>query len=156
MTSGSVEVFFRKATEQDLDAIKQLADVHRQELGFVRRPTLLEAIRRGEVALTQNHQGIVGFVHYHHRRDLQTTLYDIVVAPSYRLAGVGKALVDYLVTEARSLGKEVIILKCPVELPANQFYKNLGFTRKSEEAGKRRSLNIWQFSLLKGDEVAGG
>lgn len=147
MTSGNVEVVIRKASEQDLDAIKQLADSHRRELGFVRRPTLLEAIRREEVIVAQNHCGIVGFVHFHHRLDAQTTLYEIVVAPTYRRSGIGRALVASLGAEAESLGKEMILLKCPVDLAANQFYVDIGFERKHEEDGKRRALTVWQLSI---------
>lgn len=149
LTSGNANIIIRKATENDLDAVKAIADAHRTELGFVRRPTLQEAIKRGEVIVAQSGESLVGFVHYHHRRDTQTTLYDIAVAPTFRLAGIGNILVTALIAEAQTLGKQVIILKCPAELPANGFYPRLGFKCQAEEPGKRRKLIVWRLSLAK-------
>lgn len=152
MISGNANITLLKATVDDLDALKTLADAHRRELGFVRRPTLLEAIKREEIIIAQNGTCLAGFVHYHHRRDTQTTLYDIVVAPNYRLVGVGKTLVQALVAETRVLGKQTLILKCPEELPANAFYAHLGFERWQEDPGKRRKLVVWKLSLPAGGQ----
>jgi N-acetylglutamate synthase-like GNAT family acetyltransferase len=147
LISGNVNITVRKATQDDLDKIKALADAHRQELGFVRRPALLEAIIRKEIIVAQNSEHLAGLVHYRHRQDTQTTLYDIVVAPNYRRLGIGKALIETLIAEARTLGKQMIVLKCPEELPANNFYAHLDFERLREEPGKHRKLIVWQFSL---------
>lgn len=154
MISGRTEMMVCKATEDDLNVIKLLADAHRQELGFLRRPTLWEAIKRDEIIIALNGQHVIGFVHYHHRRDLQTTLYSVVVAPTHRLNGIGRSLVCSLKAEAQTLGKQAIVLKCPTELPANDFYLRLGFKLLREETGKQRSLNVWQMSPL--GETAGG
>lgn len=144
MTSGNAEIVVRKATKEDLDAIKGLADAHRQELGFVRRPTLLEAIKCEEVIVAQNCGHLAGFVHYHHRHDEQTTLYDIVVSSAYRRQGIGRSLVKTLVAEAAALGKQVIVLRCPEELLANSFYAHIGFEHWKGEPGKRRKLVVWR------------
>lgn len=147
MTSGSDDAIVRKAIEHDLYAIKLLADAHRKELGFLRRQTLIESIRRGEVIVVQDGHALLGFVHYYHRRDSQTTLYNVVVQAGHRLQGFGKALVDALIVEARSLHKEEIVLKCPTELTANKFYLRLGFEHKCDERGKLRPLTVWRLSL---------
>jgi len=89
------------ATVTDLDAIKQIADAHRRELGFVRRPTLLAAINRQEIFIAKHNAQIIGFVEYHHRRDNQTTLYNIVVKADYRTQGVGRALVESGLSHSR-------------------------------------------------------
>ena len=147
MISGNADIITRKATEEDLDALKTLADAHRRELGFIRRPTLLEAIRREEIIIALQREHLVGFVHYHHRRDEQTTLYDIVVAPDFRLNGIGQNLVHALMAESHASRKQFILLKCPEELPANAFYQSLGFERWQEDPGKRRKLVIWKLIL---------
>ncbi len=151
MTSGHAEIAIHKATEDDLDAVKSLADLHRRELGFVRRPALLEAIRRSELTIARDSSHLVGFVHYRHRRDTQTTLYDIAVKPEYRRTGIAKALVQALISEARSLDKHFIVLKCPSELPANAFYARLGFERWAEEPGRRRKLTVWRLPVSGSD-----
>ncbi len=148
MTSGTPESFtLRQATPADLDTIKSLADAHRHELGFVIRPALARSIERSELIVATNSTSLIAFVEYHHRRDAQTTLYHIVVAPDYRRQGIGRRLIERLADEARAAGKEVIALKCPAALPANGFYARTGWSLAGSEPGKHRSLNLWQLTL---------
>ena len=114
------------------------------ELGFVRKVALAESLRRREILVAENSEYVVGFLHYRHRRDQQTTLYNIVVLPEKRQRGIGKRLVNTLLKESRSLGKQQIVLKCPAELPANKFYARIGFRRWRKEPGKRRELIVWR------------
>ena len=146
MISGN-KIAFRKAIIGDLDAIKQLADKHRNELGFVMRPSLEKSIHEEEIIIAVNDNSIIGFVHYHHRRDEQTTLYHIVVNPEYRLSGIGSELITRLKMEAGNIGKAFVLLKCPVPLASNIFYQAIGFKLTSTETGKERKLNIWQLDL---------
>ena len=73
LTFGS-DFMVRQASVEDIDMIKQLADAHKHELGFLRRPALLEAIDRQELLIIHNEACIIGFVEYRHRRDHHTTL----------------------------------------------------------------------------------
>lgn len=143
LTSGN-NVIIRPALLDDIDAIKQLADSHKHELGFLRRPALLEAIKRQELLIAENGAGIVGFVEYRHRRDQQTTLYNVVVAPGSRQRGIGQQLVVNLEKEAKRQEKSWILLKCPEDLPANTFYEHIGYEKIAVERGKTRRLNIWR------------
>lgn len=149
MTSGTTNIDIRKAEEVDIDGIKAIADAHKNEIGFVRRPTLEKSIESSEllVAVELIEQSIVGFVHYHHRKDGQTTLYNIAVIGPYRGQGIGTRLISELQHEARSSQSLHIMLKCPTDLAANGFYEKAGFTLVSTENGKHRPLNIWQREL---------
>jgi ribosomal protein S18 acetylase RimI-like enzyme len=147
LTSGVDEITITKAELSDIDGIKQIADAHRKELGFVRRPTLIEAIDRSEILVAKQNGNTVGFVEYRHRRDEQTTLYNIAVFPEYRRLGVGRKLVQSLVNEAKERNKRYISLKCPEDLTANEFYEILGFQLQVIEPGKHRRLKIWQWHL---------
>ena len=147
MTSGSNRVIVRKAMTDDLDDIKVLADAHRNELGFVRRSALIEAINRQEVMVAHNHQALAGFVEYRHRKDTQTTLYHLAVRPEYRRQGIGRVLMKALQAEAQATGKCKIRLKCPEDLPANHFYEHLGYQQVGIEIGKNRALLVWQLAL---------
>lgn len=142
------KVQIRFASPEDIDEIKQLADSHKHELGFLRRPALLEAIQRNELLVAQNGAGIVGFVEYHHRRDAQTTLYNIVVSPAHRRHGAGQQLVFKLEEEAKQREKSWILLKCPEDLQANHFYEHIGYEKVAVERGKSRRLNIWRKVLI--------
>lgn len=145
MTSGSSRRFFiRKATSEDLDVVKQLADQHRAELGFVLRPALEKSITEQELLVAQVERHVVGFVHYHHRRDHQTTLYHIAVNANFRGQGIGKALIDALALESKQHGKQQILLRCPIDLTANSFYKRIGFSLLRDEDGNQRKLKVWR------------
>lgn len=146
MTSGN-EIEIRLAIPEDIVAVKNLADSHKHELGFLRRPALLKAIERHELLVAENGVGIVGFVEYRHRRDQQTTLYNVVVHPEHRRHGTGKQLVTNLEQEARKLGKSWVLLKCPEDLESNTFYERIGYKKVDVEKGKTRQLNIWQKNL---------
>lgn len=139
----------RKAQLLDLDAIKMIADKHKTELGFIRRPTLEKSILLDEifVAIDAESQTIVGFVHYHYRQDKQVTLYNLAVIQAFRSSGVATQLISALVEEAKAHQLDYILLKCPEELSANQFYERYGFLAMSQEKGKNRPLNIWKFDL---------
>lgn len=147
--SNKIKAILRKATLEDLDGIKILVDKHKNELGFVVRGALHRSIESSEiiVAVDEIEGNLVGFVHYRHRKDKQTTLYNIVVAQDKRRCGIGKLLLDSLAAEAINKEKESILLKCPIELPANDFYRHLGFKLDSTIEGKKKPLNIWSLSL---------
>ena len=147
MTSGN-SITIRKARSTDIDAIKKIADAHRRELGFVRRPSLVKSIEQQEVFVAQNGNGLVGFMEFHHRRDLQTTLYNVVVNVDHRRKNVGRLLMQHLEEDAVNQKKGVILLKCPEELPANAFYARLNYTLTRTDSGKSRQLNIWTKNLL--------
>lgn len=147
MIFGINEIVITKARSTDINEIKQIADLHRRELGFVRRPSLSEAIIRSEIFVAKKNGSILGFVDYRHRKDRQTTLYNIAVLPQYRNLGVGRKLIEALVAEAKKLDQSCILLKCPEELSANKFYEALRFQLREVEPGKHRRLNIWRWAL---------
>lgn len=151
---GSNSVAFRKAVLTDLDALKKLSDQHKQELGFIVRGALQRSIASEElIVAVSDETAICGFIHYHHRKDAKTTLYSVVVEQDYRRCGIGQRLVDLLLCEARGLGQHLIQLKCPLELEANEFYRNIGFGLAETAPGKLRPLNVWHLILDRGYAV---
>lgn len=121
----------RPATASDLDWVKRMADRHRREVGFVLRPALADAIERGELLVGI---GASGFCHWHARRDGWHTVYELVS----EAAGTGRALLAAVPRPLR--------LKCPLDLPANEFYVRCGATWLGTQPGKRRPLNVWQWT----------
>ncbi|MCX7778515.1 MAG: GNAT family N-acetyltransferase [Armatimonadetes bacterium] len=137
----------RLARMDDFGAVKELADKHRHELGFVRLSVLEEAIKGGRVFVAVNSSSVIGFVHFRCCKDGHATIYEIVVAPMWRGVGVGKALVNAVIEEARREGCSTLRLKCPIDLPSNGFYHHIGFQRVRIEQGKKRSLAVWELVL---------
>lgn len=137
----------RLAKAKDLKAVKRLADNCRYELGFVRAAALEEAISERRLLVALNSSSIIGFVHFRCCRDGHATIYEIAVSPEWRGRGVGKALVKAVTEEAQSKGCSTLLLKCPIDLPANGFYARLAFVRVGIEQGKHRPLVIWKLQL---------
>lgn len=146
MTSGEIKVPLRlkKALLTDIDGIKKVVDTLKHELGFVTRPALIESIHRREVYIAVIGSEIVGVIHYRHRKDGQTTLYHLGVTQSQRHIGIGRRLVAAMQRDAKRIGQSSLLLKCPVDLPANQFYQALGFELLAVEEGKTRKLHVWR------------
>ena len=137
----------RKAEMSDLYEVKKLADSHKKELGFVLQPVLARSISQEQLFVAVNGESVIGFIQYHHRRDSQTTLHNIVVESNYRKLGIGQELTRKLETEARCKQQDFILLKCPVDLSANSFYKCIGYEKVGVQQGKARQLNIWRKGL---------
>jgi len=135
--------------DADLDAIKSIADAYRAELGFHTRQSFLESLSRRELFVAKAGGRIVGFLRFHHTRIGHTTLQEIAISPAACRRGVGRQLVSELLSECRNRDSPVIRLSCPVDLPANQFYGNLGFRRshRRSKAGKTRPLYQWELPL---------
>jgi len=148
MTSGN-NFNIRKAVLSDIDSIKKLVDQHKKELGFVTRPAINESIERSEllVALEAGTDNVIGLVHYRHRLDGQTTLYNLAVIGTFRHIGVAQALINTLRAEAVAKKQKLIFLKCPQVLASNAFYRQYGFTHVVTEPGKKLPLNIWKLDL---------
>lgn len=114
---------------------------HRKELGFVNR-----AQCREKTLYTEYDAGeIVGAALVNHCvRKPQTTLYDIAVSETHRGEGVASQLVNKIADETPH---DKIIAKCPIDLPANQFYNQSGWKLTAVEEGKNRSLLVWEYGV---------
>ena len=142
------DVLVRKGQSSDLDAVKRVADSHREELGFLTRGTLESAIVEGHLIVANVDDEVVGFQHYYHRkRDKQTTLYHKAVLDTHRRRGIARKLVSFVAKEADALGRTHLLLKCPVDLEANEAHARLGFRLVGTEKGRRRRLNVWRLDI---------
>lgn len=138
---------------EDLKYVKSLADNNREALGFNTQQKFKEVIEQGRGFVALENKKVVGFVIYRHRKiDTQTTLSEICVAQDYRGHSIGTKLVKTLIQDALQKSRSCIQLKCPVNLPANEFYRKLGFKLIAIENGKRRQLNVWQLLISSANE----
>jgi Acetyltransferases len=136
--------------ETHINGAKRIADSHRPEVGFHTRQAFHDSAKRGELLVALEKDDVVGFVRFRHREDRRTTLYEIATAPSHRRSGIGKALIEALVRQCQTAGSPKILLKCPVDLDANNFYKRIGFRRHGSRSilGKDRRLFVWVLPVL--------
>ena len=142
-------VLVHLADYTDLKTVKAIADACRNELGFVPRVALEEAIREGRVVVAKNRldQSALGFAHFRCTRYGYATIYEIAIRSEWRGNGVGRELIKALAKIAQKQGMQSLRLKCPIDLPANGFYSGLGFTRITVERGKSRALVVWEKPL---------
>ncbi len=126
----------RYAADEDIPAVKRIASQWRDELGFVNRAALGEAVERRELFVAEDGNYIVGFVHWHRRRDGWYTIYEIAIDKSYLRRGIGQGLLRSVLRPVR--------LKCTVDNQrANDFYESQGMHIETTESGRKRSLNVW-------------
>ena len=140
------------ARGDDQSAIKALADRHRKDIGFVLAPAIRASISEGALWVAKDGPEVVGFVRFHHRLDGVTKLYEVCVLENARGRGVGRLLIGAIREQALLAGQHAIVLKCPEDLPANEFYRQLGFEDAGLEQGKRRRLRIWRLRIAGGVE----
>jgi len=123
---------------------------HRDELGFVNTAQCEEK----ELFTVEKDGEIVGAALANHCvRKPQTTLYELAVLPEYRRQGIATKLLNQL---SRDSPHDKLIAKCPVDLPANEFYKITGWTLIETEDGKDRELNVWEYDCSGVDLVTTG
>lgn len=140
--------FIRPAELRDVSACKAIADANREALGFIVAAVFVDAVHRNRLLVAESAGEVIGFVRYNHRvRGAETTLYDICVARSFRLQGVGRSLTAALREVCQSNKRHAIIARCPEDLSANAFYARLGFQQITVEPGRRRRLVLWRLTL---------
>jgi ribosomal protein S18 acetylase RimI-like enzyme len=149
-TDGTiVQIHVSYANAADIDACKNIADQHRDALGFLTRAVFAEAVERKRllVAATDARQ-IVGFVRFNHRvRGTETAIYDICTDKQAQGRGIGRTMVVALAAECRHANRETIALRCPEGAAANGFYAHIGFQQADIEPGKRRRLIMWRLPI---------
>ena len=140
----------RISTLEDVPSIKKIADANKDTLGFVLSSALAGNIAHGwglvQVCVECEPHKVVAFVNYRHRKDSQTTVYEICVAEDHRQRGVGRILLDALVEEAKERGKSFIQLKAISTIDANGFYLHYGFRLVGKESGRKQPLFVWRFT----------
>lgn len=130
----------------NLDSVthaKAIANQYKQELGFVNSAALSESESKGCLEVIEN----IGFAHFHHRRDKQTTIYSLAVLPSECGNGWGRLLFYRVLCSAIERNSKSIVAKCPEDLPSNRFYEAMGFTLIDVQPGRRRRLNVWRYHI---------
>lgn len=139
--------------EQPMSKASEAASVfqqHREELGFVNTAQCKEK----ELYTVEKDGMVVGSALANHCvRKPQTTLYDIAVLEEYRRGGIATDLLNQII---RDTPHDKIRAKCPVDLPANEWYSRTGWTLLRTDDGKDRKLNVWQYQIETVDLITTG
>lgn len=131
----------RLGEESDIDQIVKITRQYPQELGYVRIPSLKEALKRHTLLVADYEQTpCVAFVNYYPRKDGWNTIYEIATHKGFVGRGIGRYLLDAVPCPTR--------LKCTTDNSANIFYKKSHFKLIRTEEGKKRKLNVWERKFL--------
>jgi ribosomal protein S18 acetylase RimI-like enzyme len=131
---------------------KKIASKFSSELGFVNSAALEESLAKNCLEVIPG----IGFAHWHHRRDGQTTIYSLAVMPDRQKEGWGRlllnrvlcSLIEYRNQNPVPTGPSLsIAAKCPEDLASNLFYWAMGFHLEEVQPGKKRALNVWRYSV---------
>jgi len=143
------DLFIRKSSLEDLPFIKILSDKNINSLGFTMTGKIRESIEKQHCFSAFYKDEFCGFVIFRHRKkDDQTTLSIICVEEKYRGLKIGTNLIEFLIDDCFENKKKFIQLKCPVDLPSNKFYKEMGFEIYSvEKRENKRDLNIFRYYI---------
>ena len=129
------------ADKGHIGIVKFLLDGNKPIFGFIPRAAIEKAVGDRELIVgTVCHagagDGIDGFCRFHKRLDGWITIYEIFVLLQCRRMGLGRCMIEALDMPLQ--------LKCPVDSPANEFYKSIGFCLACVEPGKNCELNVWK------------
>lgn len=131
---------------------KKIASRFSSELGFVNSAALQESLTKNCLDVIPG----IGFAHWHHRRDGQTTIYSLAVLPDRQKEGWGRlllhrvlcSLIEYRKQNSNGMVQQLfIVAKCPEDLTSNTFYQAMGFELAEIQPGKKRALNVWRYSV---------
>lgn len=125
----------RLATEHDLTDIKRIANQNREFIGFVMKVALMESIQKKSLLVFEDLSGVVGFVHYHPRKDGWHTVHELAVSKNLHSKGVGQQLFD-------SVPLPIRLKTTEDNLKALRFYAKNGMTIVGIENGKKRKLTV--------------
>lgn len=125
----------RLATENDLTEIKRIANQNREFIGFVMKVALMEAIQKKSLFVFEQDTKVMGFVHYHPRKDGWHTIHELVVDKRSQHIGVGQQLFN--------------VVPLPIRLKTTEdnsvalkFYAKNGMNIIGLENGKKRKLTV--------------
>lgn len=125
----------RLASEHDLTDIKRIANQNREFIGFVMKVALMEAIQKKSLLVFEDQSGVVGFVHYHPRKDGWHTIHELAVTKNLHSKGIGQQLFN-------SVPLPIRLKTTEDNVKALDFYAKNGMTIVGEENGKKRKLTV--------------
>ena len=132
---------------EDIDYIAKIASKNSQTLGFVRKTKLIISIQKQQVHVIKEDSVVVGYIHFHVRKDDIITIYELCIDEPFRNKGLGRLLVESVVSIGKDINSSLIKLKCISNTDACDFYEHIGFEHIRTEQGKKNQINIYHYLL---------
>ena len=115
------ETVIRQATQQDIDFLVR----HDRHL---KRPAMLDKIRRQEVYVVEHESQLVGWARYNLFCDLIPFLTNIHILYEYRRQGFGTHLIRHWEEQMRDRGFSFVLTSTQADEDAQFFYRSVGYS----------------------------
>ena len=131
-----------------LDQIRDLADAKRDALGFLPATAYEEAATKGclWVAIEGTAKKLRGYLFFGVRFP-RLRVYQVYVCPEFRSSGTARTLIEKLKSYGEDHDYLTITARVASDLPANGFWRNLGFNIISRQSGGSRGRTINRYAL---------
>lgn len=127
----------RFADMDDLLIIKKIANQNREFIGFIMKASLIQAIDNNSLLVICEENEVVGFVHFHKRKDGWNTLHEIAISKKHQHKGYGQQLFETVPMPIR--------LKTTIDnVTAIKFYEKNGMKNVRTEQGRKRELLVFE------------
>ena len=131
-----------------LDQIRNLADAKRDALGFLPATAYEEAATKGclWVAVEGSAKKLRGYLFFGVRFP-RLRVYQVYVCPEFRSSGTARTLIEKLKSYGEDHDYLTITARVASDLPANGFWRNLGFNIIGRQSGGSRGRTINRYAL---------
>ncbi len=149
-----------RQSESSLAYVRHLLSLHRDELGFLSTLALHEYWQRGQILLQHENGQPCGYVLWYDgrngnrplRRPADLAIHHACIQYDARRITHGTELVRWIVQHARASGFSRINAWVADDIPANAFWKAIGFQHVATRLGgekRKRVHNLWARSTAK-------
>lgn len=148
MTKRSVRSILRRGCTADLVEINLLRSHADEGLGSLGPRSIFDRLQEGSCIVKARGPQIFGYViWYKHRRSIPANLpiHQLCVDALHRRKHIATQLINQLKQESFNEGYQALSAWCRCTLPANIFFRNLGFIPWATHpgGGKRKTPMIW-------------
>src|SRR5437899_5009046 len=136
--------------KNDLESIRLLMKEGRGAVGFIPITAVETAYNASRLVICRADKRILGYLLFGPVREgKDTTVYQLCVTKNERRRGVGQRLVRSLLSNVRNGGGLGVRLRCAADLPANRFWRSLGFRVKRTVVSRstKRKIRIYRFPI---------
>lgn len=136
----------------NLEFVRSLMKENSKALGFIPISAVRKACDENRLFIYSKNNERIGYLLFGPvRNGKNVTIWQICVDEKRRNMGFGKKLFDRLYKLALETGARGIRLRCADDLPANYFWKSIGFKLIGTvlSKNKRRKINIYYLPVHK-------
>ena len=141
----------KKQKKDNIEFVRQLMKKNSKSLGFIPIIAAEKASNENRLFIYSEQNKKIGYLMFgpiNEGKDV--AIWQICVDEKNRRKGIGKKLFNMLLSQALANRAKGIRLRCASDLPANYFWKSLGFdlALTVNSKSKKKKISIYYFPLI--------